>query len=154
MKKLILLMLVTLVALNTSAQEKMTTAEAKLLYQSTSKQRVSIHDPSVVYDESQKCYYIFGSHRGVARSTDLRNWTSTTVPWATASSTNASNAEAFVTPAVKKVKKGGVEVDMPAFNAMDWSKRSDSGYDINGNMWAPDVIWNPSMEKWCYYLSV
>ena len=37
---------------------------------------------------------------------------------------------------------------------MNWSARSDSNYDINGNMWAPDVIWNPTMRKWCYYLSI
>ena len=55
---------------------------------------------------------------------------------------------------MKKVKKGGVEVDMPAFSAYDWAKRTDAGYDIGGNMWAPDVIWNPVMKRWCMYLSI
>ena len=52
------------------------------------------------------------------------------------------------------MKKGGVEVDFPAFNAMDWAGRTDASYNIDGNMWAPDVIWNPTMNKWCMYLSI
>ena len=34
--------------------------------------RVSVHDPSVVYDNGT--YYIFGSHMAWAKSTDLTNW--------------------------------------------------------------------------------
>lgn len=26
--------------------------------------------------------------------------------------------------------------------------------NVDGNMWAPDVIWNKAMKKWCMYLSV
>ena len=70
------------------------------------------------------------------------------------SNKNAANNVAFVTPAVKKVMKGGVEIDFPQFNAMEWAARTDDSYNINGNMWAPDVIWNPTMQKWCQYLSV
>ena len=116
---------------------------------------VSVHDPSIVYDSTTKTYYIFGSHKANAKSTNMMAWTSVTVPWATASvpSTN-NNSVAFVTPAVKKVKKGGTEVDFPAFNAMAWSKRGNSGYNIDGNLWAPDVIYNKSMKKWCMYMSV
>ena len=141
-------------SLTLMAQTELTYQEAKTLYKNVNKSRTSVHDPSVVYDEtSQRCYG-FGCHRGGAYTTNLRDWTNVTPTWKTATSNNASNADAFVTPAVKKVMKGGTEVDLPAFNACDWSKRTDSNYDINGNMWAPDVIWNPTMKKWCYYLSV
>ncbi len=128
--------------------------------------RVSVHDPSVVWDPATKTYYIFGSHRAVAKTTDMMNWTEvklgketglTTlvgVPWATASSTNSVSSSAFTSPAVKKIKKGGVEVDFPAFNAQAWAKRGNAGYNITGNLWAPDVIWNPTMKKWCMYMSV
>lgn len=37
-------------------------------------QEVSVHDPSVVV--SGDTYYVFGSHLGAAKSSDLLNWTS------------------------------------------------------------------------------
>lgn len=37
--------------------------------------RVSVHDPSIFYDEKTGTYYIFGSHLGQAKSKDLQNWT-------------------------------------------------------------------------------
>lgn len=115
--------------------------------------RVSVHDPSVVWDPSTNNYYIFGSHRAAARSTNLMTWVAFTAPWATATSTNAANNVAFTTPQVTKVKKGGQEVDFN-FNAYDWSKRGSTNYSVDGMMWAPDVIYNKSMNKWCMYLSV
>ncbi len=115
----------------------------------TAKQRVSVHDPSVVYDQSTGRYYVFGSHKAGAFSTDMQNWTVANPTWLP-----DNNETAFTTPAVKSVTKGGVAVSLPQFNAADWAGRNDASFDINGNMWAPDVIWNTSMEKWCMYLSV
>ena len=115
--------------------------------------RVSVHDPSIVWDPNTKTYYIFGSHRDHARTANLMRWMKVTVPWQTAASKNAPNAAAFVTPQVTKVKKGGAEVDF-AFNAFAWSKRGNSNYSVDGNMWAPDVIYNKAMQKWCMYLSI
>jgi len=120
---------------------------------SYSLKRVSVHDPSIVWEPVSQTYYIFGSHRAAAKTTDLMSWTSFQAPWATASSTNAANSAAFTTPQVTKVKKGGVEYDLN-FNAFNWSKRGSSSYGVDGNMWAPDVIWNKQMQKWCMYLSV
>lgn len=37
--------------------------------------RISVHDPSVYYDNRSNSYYIFGSHMAQAKSSDLRNWT-------------------------------------------------------------------------------
>ncbi len=116
--------------------------------------RVSVHDPSVVWDASTSNYYIFGSHRASARSTNLMTWITFTAPWKTASSNNAANSQAYVTPAVKTVKIGGKDVDFPAFSALAWSKRGNASYNIDGNLWAPDVIYNKSMQKWCMYMSV
>ena len=39
---------------------------------SLSANRVSVHDPSIVKDNGH--YYVFGSHLGVARTNDLKNW--------------------------------------------------------------------------------
>ena len=154
MKRLTILLACLLPIATVSAQTELTTGEAMTYFQPTTKIRTSVHDPSVVYQSSSRRYYIFGSHKSGAWSTDLQNWTWSAPTWCTSSSTNASNATAFTTPAVKSVTINGTQRAFPSFNAMDWSARSDSGYDINGNMWAPDVIWNPTMQKWCYYLSI
>ena len=119
--------------------------------------RVSVHDPSVVWDPVSQTYYIFGSHRDHAKSTDMMNWTKITVPWATATSNDADPNIAFTTPEVTKIKKGGVEYNF-TFDAIKWSARGgaqgQTKYDVTGNQWAPDVIYNKVMNKWCMYLSV
>lgn len=115
--------------------------------------RVSVHDPSIVWDQATGSYYIFGSHRAAAKCNNMMSWTAFTAPWATASSNNANNADAFTTPQVTKVKKGGVEYDLN-FNAFAWSKRGNDAYNVDGNMWAPDVIYNKKMGKYCMYLSI
>ena len=156
MKNLLTLMLALVPFAAATAQEEieLTTAQAKTLYKNTSKARASIHDPSVVYDASTGRHYVFGSHKAGAYTTDFQNWSQANPTWKVGSNTNAANKDAFKTPAVKKVMKGGVEVDFPAFNAVEWSARTDAAYNVDGNMWAPDVIWNPTMQKWCMYLSI
>ena len=115
--------------------------------------RVSVHDPSIVWEPLTSTYYVFGSHRAAAKSSNLMTWTAFTAPWATATSNNAINADAFTTPQVTKVKKGGQEYDLN-FDAFAWSKRGNSSYSVDGNMWAPDVIYNKNLGKWCMYLSI
>lgn len=91
--------------------------------------RVSVHDPSVIYDTKTKKYYVYGSHRAWAKSSDLVKWTTFT--------NNLSRD-------YKKIlgKIWDAWPSMPTNN------------DVTGNMWAPDVIYNPTMKKWCMYLSV
>ena len=89
--------------------------------------RVSVHDPSVV--RSGKSYYVFGSHRAYARSTDLVNWTP------------------FTNNLSRDYKKIFAQI------WKDWPKQS-SNPDVTGNMWAPDVYYNATMKKWCMYLSL
>lgn len=86
--------------------------------------RVSVHDPSVVWDPSSQTYYIFGSHVAAAKTTDLMSWTAFTPVY-----------------------------DYSAYNPSAWSG-AYGNYSIDGNQWAPDVIWNKSMKKWCMYLSI
>ena len=115
--------------------------------------RVSVHDPSIVWDSSSKMYYVFGSHRAFAKSRDMMAWQTVSIPWRTATSSNAANSAAFTAPQVTKIKKGGAEVDF-SFNAFAWSKRGNTNYSVDGNMWAPDVVYNKAMQKWCMYLSI
>ena len=142
MRKILLLLLSALLPMCVSA---------------VSLKRVSVHDPSVVWDPSSQTYYIFGSHRDHAKSTDMMNWTKITVPWATATSSNADPNIAFTMPEVTKVKKGGEEYDF-AFDAVKWSAlggaQGQAKYNVTGNQWAPDVIYNKAMQKWCMYLSI
>ena len=123
--------------------------------------RVSVHDPSVVWDPASQTYYIFGSHRASAKTTDMMNWTAFTAPWQTATSDNAANKDAFTTNQTKSVKIGGKDVQFGNFDAHAWSAAypewRDAGrnaWNIDGNMWAPDVIYNKVLQKWCMYLSI
>ncbi len=89
--------------------------------------RVSVHDPSIT--KVDDTYYIFGSHRAWAKSKDLVQWTIFT---------NSINE-----------KTTGTFGDIWE----EWSKSSDNP-DVSGNLWAPDVIYNENMGKYCMYMSV
>ena len=92
-----------------------------------STQRVSVHDPSIVKDGNN--YYLFGTHLGTATSKNLTSWS--------AASTNLDTDYASVFS-----------------QSATWAKRGSSSYDLRSNLWAPDVIYNPTMGKWCMYMSV
>ena len=125
-----------------------------LMAQSTlTMKRVSVHDPSIIWQPDNQYWYIFGSHRASAYSKDLMSWTPFTATWGTVSSNNARNNLAFVTNLTKTVTIGGEEVEFGNFNAHDWSAAYED-YNIDGNMWAPDIIYNKAMKKWCMYLSI
>ena len=117
------------------------------------KNHVTVHDPSIVIgytdskytgDSSEKVYgeqneektreevyFIFGSHRAFAWSTDMQNWT---------------------------YFKNNINDDTECQNlfsdAFKWASTYDNKYDWSENLWAPDVIWNKKMNKWCMYMSV
>ncbi|SET07795.1 RICIN domain-containing protein [[Clostridium] polysaccharolyticum] len=99
--------------------------EVKAAAMSTS--RVSVHDPSIVKANGQ--YYLFGSHMADAVSSNLTSWNTITT------NINYDYANVF--------RKAGT-----------WSAHGSSSYNISGNLWAPDVIYNRSMRKWCMYMSV
>ncbi len=103
---------------------------------------VSVHDPSVVIgyqngstitgektEGATKVYYIFGSHMAWARSNDLENWSTFT------NNINTSYSTLFAEPAT-------------------WSAKGSDDYNLSGNQWAPDVVWNKDMQKWCMYMSI
>lgn len=91
--------------------------------------RITVHDPSIVYDSTSGKYYLFGSHRGWAVSSNLANWSQMSLP---------------MDSSYKKLFKEDAE----------WSELGNSSYDVSGNMWAPDVIYNEAMGKWCMYMSI
>ena len=69
--------------------------------------RVSVHDPSVVWEPTSQTYYVFGSHQAWAKSTDLMNWSNVPVAWRTASTPSVSCETAFNVNATTTIKVGG-----------------------------------------------
>ena len=110
--------------------------------------RVSVHDPSIVDDNGT--YYIFGRHQAWATSNDMYNWSTIPAKWSNGSS-NVSCDVAFNT---MKVTLSNGDRTLSNFDAEAWAAASKSGYDISGNLWAPDVIYNRNLGKWCMYLSI
>ncbi len=161
MGKLSTVFLLSAMALTASAQHKLTRTEAYNLYTTQAPTRASVHDPSVVWDPQSRQYYIFGSHRAQARTTDFYHWTSISpaIPWGTVSDgtvvSGASNQDAFVHPQVTSLTTAaGKQVTLPDFDATAWAALASTDYSVDGNMWAPDIIYNPVMRKWCQYLSI
>lgn len=169
--RLITLLFCYFVALSTTAQTtELTTQEAKTLYKNITMKHVSVHDPSIVYDESADYYYIIGSHRGLARTRDLQNWTSLTekfgvvradgsVETITYSESNKKNIErVFRTNQTKQVTKGGETIAFGNYDAVAWAcalpDADGNEWGLDGVMWAPDIIWNPHMQKWCQYMGI
>ena len=146
-----------------SERTLMTTEEAQAMYDDISMQRTSVHDPSIVYDETSGYYYIFGSHIATAKTRDLQNWIWVNLPWGTVGedgtvTSGVSSAEAFRTNQTKEITIGGEKVAFGNFDAAGWNCALPGGegqtWTMDGNMWAPDIIYNPVMKKWCEYLSL
>lgn len=89
--------------------------------------RVGVHDPSVVAADGQ--YYVFGSHMAWAKSPDLMHW---------------------------KTFETNINQDYYELLEKEWTGycKTDSNPELKGNLWAPDVIYNEAMQKWCMYMSV
>lgn len=93
------------------------------------KDRVSVHDPSIAYDQASKTFYVFGSHRAYASSKDA-------VHWSTFTNNISKNYSKLL---------GSIWDKWPSL---------PTNSNIKGNMWAPDVSYNPVMHKWCMYLAL
>ena len=131
--------------------------------------RIAVHDPSIVMDVTDSTtnpkYYIYGSHLGRAKtyaSGNYQIWNTFKTGEENAGTSNSLFADvngklvnfkdAYSTQMVKKVKNyKGEEVDFPNFDAHAWQAK---GNNVKGMQWAPDVIYNKTMKKWCMYMSL
>lgn len=132
--------------------------------------RIAVHDPSIVMDvtgsnANNPLYYIYGSHLGRAKTYATGNyqiWKTFKTGEENAGTCNSLFADvngklvnfkdAYSTQLVKKVKNcKGEEVDFPNFDAHAWQAK---GNNVKGMQWAPDVIYNKTMKKWCMYMSL
>ena len=94
---------------------------------------VAVHDPSIFKDGGY--YYIFGSHMSAAKSSDLKNWEMIADNYM---KTNPVYGQIY-------------EVADEAF-AYSGDKNSLIKTDDKGtHVWAPDVIYNKEMKKYCMY---
>lgn len=157
-------------ALSAAAQTTVTDADLQGAYSARQyNKRVVCHDPSIVIDDitnpASPTYYIYGSHLGKGKTTAAENYQEWTVFKADESNATATNslfcnlsgtlvnyADAYTTHAVTSVKDhAGKTVTFGNFDAHGWQKK---GNTVKGMQWAPDVIYNKTMKKWCMYMSL
>ena len=130
--------------------------------------RIAVHDPSIVMDVTATTnpkYYIYGSHLGRANtyaSGNYQIWKTFKTGEENAGTSNSLFADvngksinfkdAYSTHVIKKVKNSkGEEVTFGNFDANGWQFK---GNTVKGMQWAPDVIYNKTMKKWCMYMSL
>mgnify|MGYP000613866585 FL=1 len=157
-------------ALSSAAQTTVTDADLQGVYSARQyNKRVVCHDPSIVIDDitnpASPTYYIYGSHLGKGKTTAAENYQEWTVFKADESNATATNSlfcnlsgnlvnysDAYTTHAVTSVKDhAGKTVTFGNFDAHGWQKK---GNTVKGMQWAPDVIYNKTMKKWCMYMSL
>lgn len=113
--------------------------------------RVVCHDPSIFMDgvttgtPESPVYYIYGSHLGHGKTTAEKNY----INW----STWASDEGAMTADKSLFVDQNGNNVLYSSAygDAHDWQAKGNS---VKGMQWAPDVIYNKQMKKWCMYMSL
>ena len=131
--------------------------------------RIAVHDPSIVMDVTGSTpnpkYYIYGSHLGRAKtyaSDNYQIWNTFKTGEENAGTSNSLFADvngklinfkdAYTTHVIKKVKNyKGEEVTFDNFDVHGWQFK---GNTVKGMQWAPDVIYNKTMKKWCMYMSL
>ena len=132
-------------------------------------ERIAVHDPSIVMDVTGSTtnpkYYIYGSHLGRAKTYASGNYQIWNTFKTGEENTGTSNSlfadvdgklinfkDAYTTHVIKKVKNyKGEEVAFDNFDAHGWQYK---GYNVAGNQWAPDIVYNKTMKKWCMYMSL
>lgn len=132
--------------------------------------RIAVHDPSIVMDvtgsnANNPLYYIYGSHLGRAKTNATSNYQIWNTFKTGEENTGTSNSlfadvngnlinfkDAYTTHFIKKVKNSKrEEVAFGNFNANGWQYKD---YNVQGNQWAPDIVYNKTMQKWCMYMSL
>ena len=128
--------------------------------------RISVHDPSIFYKptstESNPTYYIYGSHLATGKTSAAVSYiqwssfgggeTNNCTLFASTTGSRVGYVNAYNTHAIKQVKDcNGNLVQFGNFNGHSWQYKGDN---VQGNEWAPDVIWNKKMNKWCMYMSL
>ena len=96
---------------------------------------MAIHDPSVYRDPVSGKYYTFGSHLMSAVSADLKGYSV-----AASSGSNYSSSSTLFTKRYTEEFAEAYAYTMPG--------------GARENLWAPDIIYNTDMKKYCMYVSI
>lgn len=170
MKKL-LLSIMSLMAMNGAmAQTPVGDNDLANAYATQTIGRIAVHDPSIVMEvtgsnANNPLYYIYGSHLGRAKTDASGNYQIWNTFKTGEENTGTSNSlfadvngnlinfkDAYTTHVIKKVKNSKrEEVAFGNFNANGWQYKD---YNVQGNQWAPDIVYNKTMQKWCMYMSL
>lgn len=90
-------------------------------------QKITCHDPSIFKDKDGK-YYIFGTHMAAGYTEDLTNW----------KEISGTYKASYTQDVIDKIR--------------EWNKDESAGSWVD-YLWAPDIIYNEAMGKYCIYLS-
>lgn len=182
MKKL-LLSVMSLMAMNGAmAQTPVGDNDLANAYATQTIGRIAVHDPSIVMDvtgsnANNPLYYIYGSHLGRAKTYATGNYQIWNTFKTGEENTGTRNSlfadvngklinfkDAYTTHVIKKVKNyKGEEVAFGNFDAHGWQYKgpinvngawTNTANTVAGMQWAPDVIYNKTMKKWCMYMSL
>lgn len=112
--------------------------------------RVSCHDPSIFMDAittgtpDAPVYYIYGSHLDNGKTSAEQNY----INW-----TRFNNGQQAAAANSLFVDANGTQVHFSKAygDAPKWQAKNNK---VEGMQWAPDVIYNEKMQKWCMYMSL
>lgn len=101
---------------------------------------VSVHDPSL-FKAKDGTYYAYGTHITTAKSDDLINWKTV--------SSGVYDSNRLLVPEGKTLRQALAE-------PLSWCDAAQTQWgteekDWQTNVWAPSVIYNKTMRKYCYY---
>ena len=139
-------------------------------YKTVSRNWASIHDPSVVWDPTTQYFYIYGSHYAGTKTKDFKSF-SGIFNYYQGGYASWDAYKAFQSNPVHTVKRclpGSTteqEVTLGSFDASAFCATyagiqvgnrapTTEAEWVSGDQWAPDIIYNPNMNKWCLYLSL
>ena len=152
------------------AQLSTTDLTSTYAYKAENRNWTSIHDPSVVWDPATQFYYIYGSHYAGTKTKDFKSF-SGIFNYYQGGYSSLDAYKAFQTNPTHRVKRclpGSTteqEVTLGSFDASAFcatyasiqvgnrAPTTEASW-VSGDQWAPDIIYNPNMNKWCLYLSL
>ncbi|MDE5839848.1 MAG: hypothetical protein K2H49_02905, partial [Muribaculaceae bacterium] len=160
-----IVILAGLTALAMQAQTELTVSDVAAMSASKSYRELGIHDPSIYFNPGNDTYYIMGSHIGFGKTNDLLNLSnigSSGVYTKSYSQEFKSSPEHSVqvtrdgvttTETLRSFNAGSFCATYSGIKVGDRQPTTEANW-IAGDQWAPDVIYNPNLGKWCMYLSL
>ncbi len=164
-KKRTVFLALAMTATMMQAQTILSVEDAMKISQPKSYKELGIHDPSIVFNPDDQTYYIMGSHIGFGKSTDLTNLSGLssniykTGSYATEFKScpehyvSVKHGEEITTETLHSYDAGAFCATYAGIKVGTREPVSEAQW-ISGDQWAPDLIYNPYLKKWCMYISL